>query len=86
MSGEDMKQKKPVTREIWKIMIRRYQVAAIIGFAMCVFFFWQLAHLPLSVPPPMWMWWGTGFSGLIFFGGLFGMAISYFFHFMRIDR
>ncbi len=85
-SGEDMKQKKPVTREIWKIMLRRYQIAAVVGFVLCIFFFWKLDHVLPGKAPPLWVWWGTGLSGLIFFSGLFGLAISYFFQLMTTEK
>ncbi|HXH63925.1 MAG TPA: hypothetical protein VNH42_00275 [Mariprofundaceae bacterium] len=75
-----MKQKKPVTAETLKVMMRRYQIVALIGLVLCIFFFWHLAHRPLSEPPALWVLMGTAISGIMLTGGIFGIALYYFFH------
>ena len=69
-----------ITKYVWKATIRRYQITAAIGLAMCIFFFWRLYYLPTEALPPLWMLWGTGLSGLVLLGGLFGLGLSYFLH------
>ena len=66
------------TNQTWKSSIRRYQIASAIGFVMCIVFFWLLSRMPINAVPPLWMLWGTGLSGLLLLGGLFGLGMSYF--------
>ena len=69
-----------ITKHVWKTTIRRYQITSAIGLAMCTFFFWRLYHLPTEALPPLWMLWGTGLSGIVLLGGVFGLGLSYFLH------
>ena len=78
-----MKQKKPVTLETWKIMIRRYQIVAIIGLVLCIFFFWLLAHRHINEAPSPWVLVGTAISGVMLLGGIFGMALNFFLHMLH---
>jgi len=72
--------------EIWKRMIRRYAIASVIGLIACIILFWQLAIIPAGQTIPRWEVFATVLSGLLLFGGLFGIAVSFFFRMWSRER
>jgi hypothetical protein len=74
------KPKKPITRAIWKTMIRRYAIISAIGLVACIYFFRHLYTLSAGQAVPSWVVIGASIGGLMMLGGLFGMALSLFFH------
>lgn len=72
--------KKPITKAIWKTMIRRYAIISTIGLIACIYFFNHLASLSAGHAIPSWVVIGAVIGGLMMLGGLFGMALSLFFH------
>lgn len=72
--------KKPITKAIWKTMIRRYAIISAIGFIACIYFFQHLYAISAGQAVPLWAVIGGAIGGLMMLGGLFGMALSFFFH------
>lgn len=72
--------------DIWKRMIRRYTIASGVGFIVCVILFSKLASIPAGQTVPIWMIYGSIFGGLLLFGGLFGVAVSFFFRMWSKER
>lgn len=72
--------KKTITRAIWKTMMRRYAVISALGLIACIFFFQRLYIIHAGQPVPTWLVAGASIAGLMMLGGLFGVAVSLFFH------
>ncbi len=72
--------------DIWKRMIRRYAIASSAGAIACIILFWQLGIIPAGQIVPRWMLFATVLAGLLFFGGLFGIAVSFFFRMWSKER
>ncbi len=65
--------------DIWGRMIRRYTIASGVGLIACIILFAHLASIPAGQTIPMWMMYGAVLGGVLLLGGLFGIAISFFF-------
>jgi len=64
---------------VWGRMIRRYVIASVIGLIACTILFWRLEIIPAGQTVPRWEVSATVLGGLLLFGGLFGIAVSFFF-------
>jgi len=72
--------------DIWKRMIRRYAIASSVGLITCIILFSNLASIPAGQIVPRWELYGAVFGGLLLFGGLFGIAVSFFFRMWSRER
>ncbi len=72
--------------DIWKRMMRRYSIASIIGLIACIILFWQLEIIPAGQTVPRWELFAALLGGLLLFGGLFGIAVSFFFRMWSHER
>ncbi len=70
--GED---KKNIDNKIWMKMVYRYAIAIILGIAMFIYVVTSLGSTLSKLDIVMML-----ASGVLVFGGGFGIAISLFFH------
>ncbi len=71
---------KKTSKAIWKTMMRRYTLIAGAGSLVCVLAFGRLYAIPPGQTSPTWLLIITTIGGLLLLGGLFGFALSLFFH------
>jgi len=72
--------------DIWGRMIRRYAIASGAGLIVCIVLFSRLYFIPAGQTVPIWMMYGAVLGGVLLFGGLFGIAVSFFFRMWSRER
>jgi len=77
--NRSLREDTDMKKDIWTRMIRRYAIASVAGLIACIILFWQLEIIPAGQATPRWELFATVFAGLLLFGGLFGIAVSFFF-------
>ncbi|GMQ99653.1 MAG: hypothetical protein BMS9Abin18_0476 [Zetaproteobacteria bacterium] len=77
--------RKPITKEIWKTLMKRWTVVSVIGFAIIFLTFWQMHGMkPGTVSK--WLIGESVLGGLMALGGLFGLVLAFIFHLIHKDR
>jgi len=77
--------RKPVTKEIWKTLMKRWTVVSLIGFTILFFTFWQMHGMkPGTVS--RWLLGESVLGGLMALGGLFGLLLAFIFHLIHKNR
>ena len=77
--------KKPITKAIWKTLMRRWTVVSILGFILVFFTFSRMhgvapEHVPFSLVV------ASALGALMALGGLFGFALAFIFHLIHKNR
>ncbi len=72
--------------DIWGRMIRRYAIGSGVGLVTCIILFWRLESIPAGQVVPVWMVDGAALGGVLLLGGLFGVAVSFFFSMWSEER
>jgi len=77
--------RKPITKEIWKTLMKRWIVVSVIGFAIIFLTFWQMHGMKPGVVSK-WLLGESVLGGLMALGGLFGLILAFIFHLIHKDR
>ncbi|MDX8404544.1 MAG: hypothetical protein R8K50_00140 [Mariprofundus sp.] len=77
------------TAKTWKRQMRLYSVIALIGIIMFFYAVGEIKALPHDAAaagiPPILMW-TAALGGLGILGGLFGLALAWFFNFLHRNK
>jgi len=77
--------RKPITKEIWKTLMKRWTVVSVIGFAITFLTFWQMHGVKFD-SVSKWLIGESVLGGLMALGGLFGLILASIFHLIHKER
>ncbi len=77
--------KKPITKAIWKTLMRRWTVVSVLGFII-VFVTFSRMHGVAPEHVPFWLVATSALGALMALGGLFGFVLAFIFHLIHKNR
>jgi len=77
--------KKPITKEIWKTLMKRWIIVSSIGFVIIGLTFWQMHGIqPGNASKELVI--AAVLGGLMASGGLFGLILALIFHMIHKEH